>query len=274
MRSDPINTPTLRERQVGFGDAILDSSEGTPRGLVAPRGTAASRRFNIYRNNVFAGLVAALRDAYPVVWRLVGDEFFRVMAREYVKTHPPTSPVMFRYGSTFPEYVRNFPPAKVVPYLADVALLEWAWIESSHAAESTSLDAVAFAAVYPGELSVARPQMHPSVRVVQSCFPVLTIWTTHRESGAPRELDLESGGEDVLIVRPGSEVLAYRLPHAAALLVQTLRSGVSFSTAIEGTIRAHADLDLAATLTLLLQSGAIANLWAGAAPPPPTSTAA
>ncbi len=61
---------------------------------------------------------------YPVSVRIVGDEFFRAMARLFVEERPPSSAVLLRYGGSFADFAAGFPPAASVPYLADVMLLE------------------------------------------------------------------------------------------------------------------------------------------------------
>ena len=81
----------LAERQHDFGLALLDAKRLAPEGLVGPDGQPSPRRFDVYRNNVVAGLIAALGEAYPVVLRLVGLEFFRAMAAAYVTRRPPQS---------------------------------------------------------------------------------------------------------------------------------------------------------------------------------------
>ena len=76
---------------------------------------------------------------YPVTRRLVGDDFFRAMARAFVAAQKPRSPVLIHYGADFPAFVEAFEPAREIPYLTDVARLENAWVEAYHAAEAPAL---------------------------------------------------------------------------------------------------------------------------------------
>lgn len=75
--------------QTQFITAVLDPMIDTPQGLVDPNGNPAGKRFDVYRNNVVASLSDALGVAFPVVQKLVGDEFFRAMAGVYLRQHPP-----------------------------------------------------------------------------------------------------------------------------------------------------------------------------------------
>ena len=104
---------------------------------------------NVYRNNVMHSLSVALADIYPVVRALVGGEFFAGLARTYVRTEPPVSPVLAEYGRSFPEFLESFEPARQAPYLPDVARIERAWLDAWHAQDAHSLDAEALASVPP-----------------------------------------------------------------------------------------------------------------------------
>ena len=109
-----------------FAAALLDAALPSPPGLGAWNGSDAGARFAVYRNNVVHSLVNVLTDSFPVVHQLVGDEFFGAMARRYLADHPPASPLMHRYGAGLPAWIADFEPAAALPYLSDMARLEWA----------------------------------------------------------------------------------------------------------------------------------------------------
>jgi hypothetical protein len=116
----------LGDVQRAFADAVLDANAAVPTTLSRKAGGVPSRRFGVYRNNVYASLIDVLAGRFAAVMRLVGEEFFRAMARAYVEGEPPRSVVLIRYGASFPTFVAGFPPAASVPYLGDIASLEWA----------------------------------------------------------------------------------------------------------------------------------------------------
>src|SRR3546814_5214850 len=80
-----------------------------------------------------------------------------------------------------------------LPYLADVARIERAWIEAYHAAEAPALDPAALARFTPDELPALRLRLHPSVRLVRSRFPAMTIWRMNVGDGVPAPVDLKLG---------------------------------------------------------------------------------
>src|SRR4051812_11879947 len=107
-----------------FAPALLDPACDVPAVIAGPNGKAATRRFNVYRNNVTVSLIDALAAIYPAVQRLTGADFFRAMARCHVRSNPPTSPLLFDYGHDFPRFIERYDHAQSLPWLADVARIE------------------------------------------------------------------------------------------------------------------------------------------------------
>ena len=125
----------LAERQRGFAAAILDPALSMPDGLVGPDREPGPKRFAVYRNNVVVGLTETLKDAFSAVHRIVGAEFFRAMARFHVRANPPRSRLLFEYGRDFPAFIERYEYARPMPYLADTARIERAWLDAYHAAD-------------------------------------------------------------------------------------------------------------------------------------------
>jgi hypothetical protein len=251
--------PQLAERQRDFGAALLNPELPMPTGLVGPDGEPSVKRFSVYRNNVVAGLTDALQDAFPAVHRLVGTEFFRAMARVYVVIEPPDSPILLDYGAGFPDFIGSFEPAATLPYLADVARIERAWSEAYNAAEATPLEPAAFMAVDPKQLPAIRLKLHPSLRLLRSRFPALTIWQMNVGDGVAAPVDCDAGGEDVLIVRPTAEVEVRSLPPGSLEFIQELGKGSTLLGALEAGLTADRRFDLSANLSDLMRIGAVVN---------------
>jgi len=247
----------LAERQRGFAAALLDPALPMPAGLVGPDGEPGPKRFAVYRNNVVVGLTETLKDAFPAVHRIVGADFFRAMARAYVMGEPPHSPILLDYGTGFPDFIRQFEPAAVLPYLADVARVERAWTEAYHAPEASPIDPSAFSAISRDQLPAIRLELHPSLRVVRSHFPALTIWQLNVADGVPGPVDLSAGGEDVLVVRPVVDVEVRSLPKGSLEFIQALTDGRSVLAALEAALIANPRFDLSANLSDLMRAGAL-----------------
>ncbi|MDE1993171.1 MAG: putative DNA-binding domain-containing protein [Rhizobiaceae bacterium] len=256
--------PSLEERQQAFAAALLDPERPVPKGLVGPDGRPSLKRFNVYRNNVVAGLTATLKDAFPAVARIVGEEFFLAMGRIYVATEPPTSPIMLDYGKGFPGFIQGFAPVAGLPYLADVACIERAWVEAYHTADVEPLEAIVFAQISASDLPHVRVTLHPSLRIVRSEFPSLTIWQMNLGDAVPTEIDLEAGGENAFILRSGADVEVRALPTGAAEFIAALAERHSMIEAMKQAMTADPRFDLSACLSGLMA----ARVFAGFDIPP------
>jgi hypothetical protein len=181
------------------------------------------RRFNVYRNNVYSSLIDVMQARFPVASLLVGDEFFRAMARVYIEREPPRSAVLLRYGESFPSFVAGFEPAGSVPYLADIAALEWAWHAAYHSADAAPLPLEELASV-ASQAGDAVFKLHPSLGLVSSTFPIVTIYELHADTSEPPQTKLEAQGEDALVLRPNLDVEIRRLPTGGDLYRSASRS--------------------------------------------------
>lgn len=253
--------PSLAERQHVFARAILDVTLPVPMGLAGPVGSVGDERFAVYRNNVAVGLIEALRSSFPVVERLVGAEFFTAMAREHALQSPPSSAVLLEYGSGFPDFIARFEPAAALPYLADVARLEWYWLEAYHAAEAVPVAIADLHGIARDRLPTLRLKLHPSARVLRLEHPALRIWRAHQEADEPglMELELDGAHEAVLVVRPRLLVEAIELSAGAVAFLDSVRADRTVSDAAMSALDAQPDLDLTRLFRLLFGADVFAG---------------
>lgn len=250
--------------QSDFVDALLDPTRAPPADLSpTAEGRAPEKRFAVYRNNVVHSLAQALGAAYPTVKRLVGDELFDAMAALHVRAHPPRSPVMLLYGEAFPAWLDGFKPAvERAPYLADVARLERARREAYHAEDADPLGADAFgraAAAVPAEAQDRIGlTLHPSLRLVASRYPVVSIWArANGESAGDGPL---SGAETAMILRPRDALAMRAVSPGAEAFLRALGRGETLGDAAEAGAQAEPGFDLAAAISGAVATGAVINL--------------
>ncbi|MFM2356924.1 MAG: hypothetical protein RLZZ528_2660 [Pseudomonadota bacterium] len=243
--------------QTVFRRALLDPEAAVPAGMIDPQGRPAGRRFDVYRNNVAFGLSDALANYFPVTKELVGEDFFRAMTTAFLRQHPPTSPVLIRYGAELPGFIAGFAPAQSVPYLAEVARLELALRDAYHAADAVALPPDRFAALAPDDLGAARLTFAPAVTILRSDWPVHSIWAAHQRN-APRPTARTA--QDVLILRPEFDPEPHLLSPGAADVIEALVEGQRLADALDA---ARPETDIPAILGLLIGQGAITGLTTG-----------
>ena len=237
--------------QTDFRKAILDAATPVPGGLTDPEGRPAGRRFDVYRNNVAVSLTDALEVSFPVVAKIVGEEFFKAMAAIYLRAHPPKSPLLMFYGEDMPGFLASFPPVAHLGYLSDVARLELARRHSYHATDADPIQPDALAAT---DLMATRFRLAPTARVIRSHWPLHGIWLANTAESAPKP---GREAEDVLVTRPDFDPVVSCLPPGGADFISALAKGEPLGTAI---IAGGEGFDPGPVLTLLLQ-GAALTLW-------------
>lgn len=247
------------ETQLEFAHALLDAGRPVPPGLGAHNATVPAKRFAVYRNNVIVGLVEAIRAGFPAVERIVGEEFFRAMARCYVVAHPPRSPLLLNFGDDFADFIAGFEPAAELDYLADVARLEFLRRRAYHAADAVAVAPERLAAIAADDLAGAILDLHPSVHVLRAPCPVVTIWQMNSGDAEPGPVD-EAAPEDAMIFRPRLDVVVKRLPAGAAAFVEALKTGRPLGDAAAAAFDETPQFDLTAGLAMLIEMHAIVGV--------------
>ena len=240
-----------------FAERLTAPETAVPAGVVAPDGTPSAKRFSVYRNNTASTLIEALGDNFPLCRALVGERFFNAMAAEHMRRHPPRSPILFRYGDTFADFAAAFEPARSVPYMPDLARLEWLWLQCHHAADAEPIPADALAAFEVERLGEVRVTLHPALAVLSSPFPVVSIAERLRADADLAGLDMGEG-EDALLTRPAFDVELRRLPPGAFAFLAALRDRPLGPAAEAGA--AVDGFDLPANIAALFAVGGVASL--------------
>jgi hypothetical protein len=161
--------------------------------------------------------------------------------------------MLMLYGAEFPEFLQGFPPVRHLGYLPDVARLDQAMRESYHAEDALALDQAAFQRLIGADLARLRLTLVPSLRLVRSAWPIVSIWAANAEGGpAPRP-----GAEDALVLRPEFDPKPRSLPSGGGAFVAGLIAGESLGASID---LAGPDLDLPAVLSLMIAGQAITGV--------------
>jgi hypothetical protein len=239
----------LERLQSDFAAALTDPLHAAAVvGALDPSDGRASERLALYRGNVVAAREKALANAFPVVRALVGAEFFSGLARAYGQAHPSRSGDLNRFGEHFPAFVRDFEHTQTLPYLGDVAALEWAVHTAHYAADAAPLPREAIAALPADQLLAARFSVHPACAWIVSAYPVAGIWLAHQPGSTqalPETLDRR---EWALVTRPRwrVEVLASSAGEIAALA--QVQSGADMECAIGAALSAEPEFNFARAL--------------------------
>jgi hypothetical protein len=249
--------PALRDLQSAFARSLLDPARPVPAAVTSHTARQPKKRFDVYRNNVYFGLIEALAAQFPAIARLLGKDMFVETAKAYIAEHPPTSPLLFRYGETFGDFLAQAKPLEDYPYLGDVARLEWLWMQAYHGADQTPLNPAELGAIPADQLDGVRFDLHPTMRLLSSPHPIVSIWHTNIVDEEVAPVDLAQGGDDALIMRPTLDVEIQRLRPGAMTLLSHLAQGETLERASAAAAENSDEFDIERVLTDLLQSSLI-----------------
>lgn len=251
--------PSLHELQRQFMAALYDPAAPGPLDAIAGHGLAPAARMRIYRRSCNETQTAALRTTYPAVLALVGDAFFDQTARGYRRVHPSQSGNLQRFGDALPAYLATLPACRSVPYMADVARLEWLRQLTILAPDSAPICAEDLAEAIRSAGDALRTVLHPSLHLLESRHPVLTIWNYALHPGNAR-LTLGNVGESVVLWREDGEVAMASLDPASFACITALAGRSSLGAARDAAASVDSDFDLGTCLGSLAEHGLIIGL--------------
>lgn len=242
--------PGLRNIQEHFSASIFDCAAEAIFDNVAPGAFEPRQRLQIYRNNVVTGFTDALRAVYPVIEALVGEGFFLYAASEFINRHPSTSGDLHDFGREFGMFLAAFEPAGNLPYLPDVARLEWNYHEAYHEADADALDIHALGQVPPDRYEQLRFRLHPACRLMRSEFPIIEIWHVNQEDyEGDQTIDLGSGGVRLLMSRQGDEIALHPVDRRDYEMLTMIARGETLGDCLDIVQGLSPDFDLSGFLS-------------------------
>ncbi len=257
-----------------IANAVIDASGSDDRGALARLFTTDAatsvRRLAIYRGNSIASATKALAGSYPVIRAVVGEEFFDELARAYWMSRPSQSGDLGEYGSTFHDFLADFEHVRELPYLADLACLEWAVHRAECAADAPPFDARTLADVPHDLQSALIFTLVPGTAMVASVYPIARIWTLHRGESSRSDVterehfDIDwTTGQTALVARAGYAVRVVALDAGNAAALRAMLDGATLVDALAAGFAAaelvRSAFDAAAAPAAWLTDGLLAG---------------
>ncbi|MGB7286366.1 MAG: DNA-binding domain-containing protein [Salaquimonas sp.] len=251
---DPLSTETTPHelRNSEFASALLDPDTQMPSG-VGKQGHSAPKRFSVYRNNVVVSLMEAMKAAYPSLHKIMGEENFALVSRNFIANHPPKSPLMLQYGREFPQFLSAFRPLAKSPFLKDVATAELKWLEAYHALDGAFIEPADLTEIDPEKTMDLKFRAHPAASIIQSEFPVFDLFNARITWPCPG-INLQNS-QTMLISRPVYDCLATLLTPSQAVFFNALLDGKTLGEAIAIALQNDATFDASQAISILLQTG-------------------
>src|SRR5262249_30737246 len=179
-------------------------------------------------------------------------------AHEFTREHRREKPSLAESGGQFSQFLALFQPCRDLAYLTDVARLEWAINEALHAESPAVIARHDLSAISPAEAPRVAFSVHPSLRLLESLWPIERIWRANQGASDPDfGIDLDSGGVRLQVHRCGDRVTIKSLTECEFAFLGALADGKPLGDAAEAALRIDLLFDLTVTLGPLLEEGGV-----------------
>jgi hypothetical protein len=168
--------PQLKILQKYFLEAIFDNDIANLLESVKQTDLDKEQLINIYKNNVITTLCETLKNRYPVILTLTGEDFFKYASLKFIKHNQPKSGNLDEYGEEFIEFIDNLKEAENYKYLKDIARLEWATHYAYFVEDAPKIDIKELSATNIQKLQDCYFALHPSVHLIASSYAIDKIY--------------------------------------------------------------------------------------------------
>ena len=251
--------PKLCNLQQAFAEAVIEGKHSAVTSAMAADGSAL-RSLALYRRLIRNNFEQVLRITYPVLPRLVGDGYFSVLARGYIKHYPSTSGDLFWYGRHFPAWLQQL---EAPPLLPELARLEWACHEVHQAADSSPLPPDQLHAMISADPSRVTFQFHQTARFLSFSLPVHRVWQALQPDASPAEavdLPLPEQQTGVVVTRREGRIHVTPLNWLDYRLLEALSQGASVASIERFAREAESGFDVTRLMTTLLNLQVMAGI--------------
>ncbi|MEP6565415.1 MAG: DNA-binding domain-containing protein, partial [Mesorhizobium sp.] len=234
----------LEHLQTTMARSVLAAEPFTSAKLLTAGKADPLARLRIYQNNTRSSLTTVLMAVFPVTVRLVDERFFRFIASEFIRRHPPVESRLARYGAGFPRFLKSIDTLADMPVVAETARLEWAIAEALDAASLPSRTLAEYDSTDLGP----SPDivLQPSLRLIVSHWSVLSVWTAHQQGPIAGQDAWTRRPERVALWRAGDSVRLVILDRANFAFRHALKHGFGLEQAISRALARDPMFDLVA----------------------------
>jgi hypothetical protein len=207
--------PSLLEAQRNFVGTINEGPSALDPALFVGDADRIILGLKAHANTISHARLVALEQSFPMLHLELGNSAFNLLSREYVETPAARAFDLNDIGKGFVAFLER---CEIAAAMIDLAAIEWAWLESFHAADVMPIALGQLAGLNESKLLDYEVALHPAVRLRQLQAPLAQSLAELAANGNPAS---------ILIVRPEAEVRLLALDAAGTLLIEIMSSPVS-----------------------------------------------
>jgi hypothetical protein len=251
------NVSRLAETQHVLADALrrATSLAESPDGVaLAERIAGGNERLSpveqvdVYREQFWLRHIDVLRDDFASIEHALtagqeqDEDAFERLAQSYLAERPSTSFSLRDLGVEMVRFLADHPPWSGDPFLADLARVEWAFVDAFDGPDAPAFDPASIAGVEEDAWPRARIVLHPSLQRVALAYPAHDYRIAVRKSEAPVRPEVRPC--HVVVYRGTDALHCLEIGADAAAMLDQLERGVPLGEACERAAAASgAELD-------------------------------
>jgi hypothetical protein len=172
---------SLKEIQDAFTNNIMADDQSIVEHVIGTDKASSELRLAIYGNAYRERLIEALANDYEMLEKLLGEDNFRLMCTSYIEQYPSTYYSLRWFGKDFPKFLEYSPEKGQHDWEAELAHLEWQFIDAFDSANIGTISEADAAAIPPDSWPTLSMVFHPSVKLLNLWWNTLDLWKAAKE---------------------------------------------------------------------------------------------
>ncbi len=214
----------MHDGQVAIAATLLGGPACLPSGVFAGDDAVVLRGLRVHANTISHARLVALEDTFPRTRQYLGETLFNRLSRDFVDAGHAQHRSLRNIGAGFPDWL-------AAPLAADLARIEWAWLESYHAADAPALALAELAGSDEAALLDLLVRRHPAARAVSLASVVAPLV----DPGFAPDVAV------LLVTRPQVEVRLSAIDPAAAFALDMASEVLPLGNLIAHLAETHPD---------------------------------
>jgi hypothetical protein len=210
--------------------ATADSNDN----ILNPQGGVSGLdRLEVYAQGYIARIHEALTESYQAVGQVLGHEMFVKLAEDYANHYPSEDYNLSLAGRHLSSFLKVYDAVRELPFLPDLARLEWEITEAFHAFEHSAESLEMLGSLTEADWEKIKIEFQPHVHILKSDWPVWDIWQVRKEPVEKIKIDLIGRSQQILIYRKDWRVKCESVSMSQFLLLEGLLQSKTLGEAAE-----------------------------------------
>lgn len=219
-----------------------------------------TKQFDVIRERTLSSLMRELAGVFPITKRLLSEAEFRIAADQYFSERIPSSIDPMNYCEEFPDFLENFTTEKDLPYLVEIAMLDYGCYQAKQAMDAQPINKKIFTELSPEQLAGRHIQLHPACFWMSSPFSLYDVWYRFNSS-LPSKASAALTPQEVVIIRPQMQVEVHKVDTGLVRALDALDNGETLNKALMEGGQEDPNFNAVAAIQFLIQNGLIVNLY-------------